>query len=209
MTWEEFLHEDEKVQTKFEYKKRNTQQIIGVSDKRAFYYQKQKSLLLKTKKSESFLSSKFPIATLEYKLWTVPLWAWILNILGYIMVFLFLGIAGPDANSDEIVTIVGASTVLLIYLSTILIVLILNRKVVKIFATVGAENISITSRKTDVRKEAKDFMNETHALSSIQKAKSISSFKKGRRRLFLRAGVLICIVLFVVLFVAMGASIGY
>ncbi|TXT53597.1 MAG: membrane protein of unknown function [Promethearchaeota archaeon] len=200
MSWKDFLHDGEKIQTKFEYEKRNTKQVIGVSDKRGFYYQREDRFLSNSKKTESFLSSKFPIATIRYKLWTVPLWAWILNILGYILILLLIGIEGPRAENGDLETILIGSIVLLIYLSIAFIILILNRKVAKISAIIGTESVSITSRKADVRERAKNFINETHALSSIRKAKSISSFKTKVNKLILIAGTLIYIVVFIALF---------
>jgi len=206
MSWKDFLHDGEKIQTKFEYEKRNSKQVIGVSDKRGFYYQREDRFLSNSKKTESFLSSKFPIATIQYKLWTVPLWAWILTILGYIFVMLLLGIEGPRADSDDLVTIAIGSIVLLIYLSIALIILILNRKIAKISAIVGTENVSIRSRKTDVRERAKDFINETHALSSIRKAKSLSDLRGARKRMFVIVGSLIYIVVFITLFILLIAG---
>ncbi|TXT57197.1 MAG: hypothetical protein BAJALOKI2v1_520024 [Promethearchaeota archaeon] len=48
--------------------------MIGVTNKRSFYYYRDNRFLIGKKKSEEFLSSKFPIPSIKYKLWSVPLW---------------------------------------------------------------------------------------------------------------------------------------
>jgi hypothetical protein len=209
MSYNEFLEDGEKVKAKFEYHKKMTQEdsVLAVTDKRAFYYHKDNIFLLKKKKSETFLSSKFPIPTIKYKLWTAPIWGWVLNILGYIIAILFFLINASTASSEAAGPLFIGFLIACIYLSISTIILIIYRKVIRLTAVIGKEDVIIQSRKENVRDDAKDFIKKLHAITSIRESRTSESLGVFGRKLFLTIILLIYIVVFIVMFFLIFPSI--
>ena len=201
MSYNEFLEDGEKVQAKFENHKKMTQEesILAVTDKRAFYYHKDNIFLLKKKKSETFLSSKLPITTIKYKLWTAPIWGWLLNILGYIIAILFFLALATHAPGSAAGPLFIGLIIAYIYLSISTIILILYRKVVRLTAVIGKEDVIIQSRKGGFREDAKGFIKKLHAITSIRESRTSESLGIIGRKLFLTIILLIYIVVFIVI----------
>ena len=203
ISWKEFIEEDEDIQAKFEYYKKRTQEetVLAVTDKRAFYYHKDNQFLTKKTKSEEFLSSKFPIASIKYKLWAMPLWAWILNFLAYFLIILMnVGVRIGEPSEGDLESLMVGSVVLAIYVTLILLLLFVYRKIGLLSAVVGKENVIILSRRQEMREDAKHFIQDTHALTSIRTAKTPQSLMMIKRKLVMAAIGFILFLVFFILF---------
>lgn len=139
----------------------------------------------------------------------MPLWAWILNIIGYIFVILLIvGVTSGEIDERELTTLIVGSIVLIIYLSLIFIFIFLKRKVGILSAVVGKENIIILSHKEEMRNQAKDFIQDVHSLTSIRESRTSESLGMVRRKLIMTIASIILVVVFIVIFMLILQGLG-
>lgn len=146
LEWDKYLAMDEKVETSFTHKKKKLYTVLGVTDKRAFLYQKRRT-------QEKFVSSKLNIVTIEYNYREIPpaVYAvlFLLVIMGIIATTMISYVGGP---------ILGISLLMLI-------IAVLLRRLGTISTYIGGTFVLLTSRKK--MDEIIEFIRIVHSKQSI------------------------------------------